>query len=136
MHVFPTSVQLLFRINRSASNQSTERRVSLVSQRAASCSRSFSSPETIALGYGAPAKQSTARSKATEEDERSEVRNSRPVAQRQPGTPYLPLFSQIPLNIFNIQHLVSGLNAKFCKKALSGDFLPGESSVVNLFNPT
>ncbi len=37
----------LSRINKSAGSQSTERRVSLVSQRAASCSRSFSSPETI-----------------------------------------------------------------------------------------
>ena len=125
---------ILSRINRSAGNQSTERRVSLVSQRAALCSRSFSSPETIVLGYGAPAKQSTARSKATEEDERSEVRNSRPVAQRQPGTPCLPLFSQIPLNIFNIQNLVSGLNTKFCKESMSWDFLAGESPVINLLN--
>ena len=38
---------ILSRISRSAGSQSTERRVSLVSQRAASCSRSFSSPETI-----------------------------------------------------------------------------------------
>ena len=76
-----------------------------------------------ALGYGAPAKQSTARSKATEEDERSEVRNSRPVAQRQPGTPYLPLFSQIPLNILNIQDFVASFNAKVCKKSLARDFV-------------
>ena len=43
---FRTS-SILSRINRSAGSQSTERRVSFESQRAASCSRSFNSPDTI-----------------------------------------------------------------------------------------
>ncbi len=153
---------ILSRINRSAGSQSTERRVSFESQRAASCSRSFSSPETIvhemqccgvspssSFPQGIPSHPCSRRNRALSceyfflvsfwicaEDERSEVHNSRPVAQRQPGTPFLPLFSQIPLNIFNIQNLVSGLNAKLCKKSMSWDFIAGESSVINLLYST
>lgn len=34
--------------------------------------------------------------------------------------------SRIFLNILNIQNLITGLNAKFCKKSVARDFLPEE----------
>jgi hypothetical protein len=57
----------------------------------------------------------------------------------QPGTPYLPLFSQILLNILNIQNFVASFYAKVCKKdaawgghlKLQGILLSSRESVGN-----